>query len=70
MPQAFRAAVAAARRDLKKNGRRPANLIRVVPDTSVPVSAVTSTLGHRNIQRAVKYSATVPARFEKLWRLA
>ena len=25
-------------------------------------------LGHRNIQHTVKYTATNPARFEKLWR--
>jgi type 1 fimbriae regulatory protein FimB len=25
-------------------------------------------LGHRNIQHTVRYTATNPARFEKLWR--
>jgi hypothetical protein len=25
-------------------------------------------LGHRNIQNTVRYTATNPARFEKLWR--
>jgi site-specific recombinase XerD len=25
-------------------------------------------LGHRNIQHTVRYTATIPARFEKLWR--
>ena len=25
-------------------------------------------LGHRNIQHTVRYTATIPARFERLWR--
>lgn len=33
-----------------------------------PVSPPDFPFGHRNIQHTVRYTATNPARFEKLWR--
>jgi hypothetical protein len=29
---------------------------------------IQNSLGHRNIQHTVRYAATNPARFERLWR--
>jgi type 1 fimbriae regulatory protein FimB len=37
-------------------------------DQSADTRLIQDYLGHRNIQHTVKYTATNPARFEKLWR--
>jgi type 1 fimbriae regulatory protein FimB len=39
-------------------------------DQGADTRLIQDYLGHRNIQHTVKYTATNPARFEKLWRLA
>jgi site-specific recombinase XerD len=38
-------------------------------DQGADTRLIQDYLGHRNIQHTVKYTATNPARFEKLWRL-
>jgi type 1 fimbriae regulatory protein FimB len=38
-------------------------------DQGADTRLIQDYLGHRNIQHTVKYTATDPARFEKLWRL-
>jgi type 1 fimbriae regulatory protein FimB len=37
-------------------------------DQGADTRLIQDYLGHRNIQHTVKYTATNPARFEKLWR--
>ena len=37
-------------------------------DSGADTRLIQDFLGHRNIQHTVKYTATNPARFEKLWR--
>jgi type 1 fimbriae regulatory protein FimB len=37
-------------------------------DQGADTRLIQDYLGHRNIQRTVRYTATNPARFEKLWR--
>jgi site-specific recombinase XerD len=37
-------------------------------DQGADTMLIQDYLGHRNIQHTVKYTATNPARFEKLWR--
>jgi type 1 fimbriae regulatory protein FimB len=37
-------------------------------DQGADTRLIQDFLGHRNIQHTVKYTATNPARFEKLWR--
>jgi type 1 fimbriae regulatory protein FimB len=37
-------------------------------DRGMDTRLIQDYLGHRNIQHTVKYTATNPARFEKLWR--
>ena len=37
-------------------------------DQSADTRLIQDYLGHRNIQHTVKYTATNPVRFEKLWR--
>ena len=38
-------------------------------DQGADTRLIQDYLGHRNIQHTVKYTATNPARFEKLWTL-
>src|ERR1039457_4670472 len=40
----------------------------VLADQGADTRLIQDFLGHRNIQHTVKYTATNPARFEKLWR--
>jgi len=37
-------------------------------DQGADTRLIQDYLGHRNIQHTVRYTATNPARFEKLWR--
>jgi type 1 fimbriae regulatory protein FimB len=37
-------------------------------DQGADTRLIQDYLGHRNIQHTVKYTATNPARFERLWR--
>jgi type 1 fimbriae regulatory protein FimB len=37
-------------------------------DQNADTRLIQDYLGHRNIQHTVQYTATNPARFEKLWR--
>jgi type 1 fimbriae regulatory protein FimB len=37
-------------------------------DQGADIRLIQIYLGHRNIQHTVRYAATNPARFEKLWR--
>ena len=37
-------------------------------DQGADTRLIQGYLGHRNIQHTVRYTATNPARFEKLWR--
>lgn len=37
-------------------------------DQAADTQLIQDYLGHRNIQHTVRYTATNPARFEKLWR--
>ena len=37
-------------------------------DQAVDTRLIQDYLGHRNIQHTVRYTATNPARFERLWR--
>ncbi len=37
-------------------------------DQGVDTRLIQDYLGHRNIQHTVRYTATSPARFERLWR--
>jgi type 1 fimbriae regulatory protein FimB len=37
-------------------------------DQGAETRLIQDYLGHRNIQHTVKYTATNPTRFEKLWR--
>ena len=38
------------------------------PDQGADTRLIQDYLGHRNIQHTVRYTASNPARFEKLWR--
>ena len=38
-------------------------------DQGADTRLIQDYLGHRNIQHTVRYTATNPARFEKLWRV-
>jgi len=40
----------------------------VLADQGADTRLIQDYLGHRNIQHTVRYTATNPARFERLWR--
>ncbi len=52
-----------ARHELGEGVRRFA-----LADQGADTRLIQDYLGHRNIQHTVRYTATNPARFEKLWR--
>ena len=39
-----------------------------LPDQGAETRWIQDDLGHRNMQHTVRYTATNPARFERLWR--
>ena len=41
---------------------------KLLADQGADTRLIQDYLGHRNIQHTVKYTATNPARFERLWR--
>jgi integrase len=52
---------------------RPSHMLRhacgfALADQGADTRLIQDYLGHRNIQHTVKYTATNPTRFEKLWR--